>query len=167
MAEAVTKVDETKQNTAWAIEIAKHVELKNVLLLRSSVATQRQDIAAKVTGEVNITAKAVFPPDQEGKRRVFIVEAGVALKGREAKDPAVQLYEVSSTFALLYVLDDAAKELPDAAFEAFAQLNGMMNAYPYLREHVQSTVQKMGFQQVVLPVFRVTKMPLPKKAAKS
>jgi hypothetical protein len=38
---------------------------------------------------------------------------------------------------------------------AFAKVNGVFNAWPYFREIVQSTMQRMDLPPVILPVYRV------------
>jgi hypothetical protein len=38
---------------------------------------------------------------------------------------------------------------------AFAKVNGVFNAWPYFREFVQSTSQKMDLPVILLPVYRV------------
>lgn len=43
----------------------------------------------------------------------------------------------------------------DSFFSAFANVNGMFNAWPYARELVHSTVARMGLPPMILPVYRV------------
>jgi hypothetical protein len=52
-----------------------------------------------------------------------------------------------------------------AELRAFAKVNGVFNAWPYFREVVQSTSQKMDLPVVLLPVYRVPQQPRPATAA--
>jgi hypothetical protein len=48
---------------------------------------------------------------------------------------------------------------------AFAKVNGVFNAWPYFREFLQSTSQKMDLPVILLPVYRVPQPPRPEVEA--
>ena len=50
-----------------------------------------------------------------------------------------------------------------AEIGSFAKVNGVYNAWPYFREYVQTTLQKMNLPPLILPVYRIP--PPPKKPA--
>lgn len=50
-----------------------------------------------------------------------------------------------------------------AEISSFAKVNGVYNAWPYFREYVQTTVQRMNLPPVILPVYRIP--PPPKNPA--
>jgi hypothetical protein len=94
----------------------------------------------------------------------FVVEATGTAAGMTTEQIPRQAFRVSCTYQILYEVSSAAAFPPLDALQHFAQLNGMVNAYPYLREHLQNTVQRMGFDPVVIPVFRAPRAPDPKPA---
>jgi hypothetical protein len=39
--------------------------------------------------------------------------------------------------------------------DAFAKVNGVFNAWPYFREYIQTTTQRMNLPPIIIPVYRV------------
>ncbi len=72
---------------------------------------------------------------------------------------------VSTTVRLVYAFSGAVP--PKADLEQFAKVNGIYNAWPYLREIVQSTTTRMGIAPLMLPLFRVGTGPKKKKPNRS
>lgn len=64
---------------------------------------------------------------------------------------------IACTVRLVYRFSAGVPARADLA--EFAKLNGMYNAWPYLREIVQSMTLRMGISPLVLPMFRA-KSPL-------
>jgi hypothetical protein len=58
------------------------------------------------------------------------------------------------TFALEYHSGEISR-FPDSVLEEFARVNGVYNAWPYLREYVQTTVSRMNLPPLLLPLLRV------------
>ena len=55
---------------------------------------------------------------------------------------------ITSTYALLY---ESKIEPTDGMLEIFLNLNVSVNAWPYLREHVQGTITRFGWNPLILP----------------
>jgi preprotein translocase subunit SecB len=62
---------------------------------------------------------------------------------------------LGATFELSYGLD-APVAASGGDLRAFAELNGVFNAWPYWREYVQSMTTRMGLPPLVVPVFRLS-----------
>lgn len=62
---------------------------------------------------------------------------------------------VSAIYALDYSLA-VGVTFDDTALEHFCVFNGTFNAWPYWREFVQTTTQRLGVTPFVMPVMRVT-----------
>jgi hypothetical protein len=62
---------------------------------------------------------------------------------------------VSAIYALDYTLS-GDQTFDDVALEHFCVFNGTFNAWPYWREFVQSTTQRLGVTPFVMPVMRIT-----------
>jgi hypothetical protein len=82
--------------------------------------------------EVRISSARV-----EGKKMPLHLKVEYELKYRVPKDFKASKAEVSS----------------------FAKMNGIYNAWPYFREYVQTTTQRMNLPPVVLPVYRIPQTP--------
>lgn len=61
--------------------------------------------------------------------------------------------QIRATFALTYTLKESNKVTPEMA-QAFGEVNGAYNAWPFWREFVYSTMARMGLPPLVMPVFR-------------
>jgi preprotein translocase subunit SecB len=70
-------------------------------------------------------------------------------------DPPVAIRAV---FALTYKVENLAS-FSDEELQAFGEINGVLNAWPFWRELVYSTLSRMGMPPVTLPTFRVIPTP--------
>lgn len=79
----------------------------------------------------------------------FIVEVAYALRFvREEK----QIANLKVTFGILY---DSQQPMTDTIFALFAENNLQLNAWPYLREYLSSTVSRMGWLAFTLPSLKI------------
>jgi hypothetical protein len=58
------------------------------------------------------------------------------------------------TYTLQYGVENA-KRFSDDVLQEFARVNGTFNAWPYLREYVQTTSSRMNLPPLMVPVLRV------------
>ncbi len=64
-----------------------------------------------------------------------------------------ELLRVDATFRVLYSVPDMSEHSHED-FQCFARLNGTFNVWPYWRELVQTTGNRVGLSDLVIPVFR-------------
>lgn len=96
--------------------------------------------------------------DQPG----FRVRAMLRLQIFEGKDwsedqegPESAAAEMFAAYELTYELPEDS-DVPDDALDAFAETNGVFNAWPYFREFAQSSAARMGLPPVLVPLFRLS-----------
>ena len=131
------------------------VELNDVRLVESSVKTVIR--SPKDAGDVDITFKAGAKVDAPPTAGVFYVlataEMNIAL--RQTKVSAVS---VRAAYELKYHLPGKlktnAKDL-----NKFAQVNGIFNAWPFFREFIQNSFERMHLPSMTLPVYRLGNPP--------
>jgi hypothetical protein len=85
-------------------------------------------------------------------------------KGKDTRD----IFNLKCEFEIDYTFlaqGGPPAEQREQFFQAFADVNGLYNSWPYLRELVHSTVIRMGIPPVVLPVYRVPTPAKPQVAA--
>ena len=70
---------------------------------------------------------------------------------KQGQEDERQLFKVEAAFAAIYVVD-GDDPIDDATLEAFAQMNGVYNCWPYWREFLQSSTTRMGITPVTLPL---------------
>lgn len=87
----------------------------------------------------------------------ILVLARFQLRGWVGKDVpgADPPLSIGGTFGLRYSAS-SLDHLGDDQLRAFAQINGVFNAWPYWREFVQNSAARMGLPRLILPVFRFT-----------
>jgi hypothetical protein len=89
----------------------------------------------------------------------------VAIEALGDKDPAKLLFHVDCCFELQYTL--AQDYAPTAEeVEAFKRANAVFHCWPYMREFVQSSTQRMGLRVPPIPMLRLEPLP-PVEAPKS
>ncbi len=71
---------------------------------------------------------------------------------------------IEATFILIYKAEKL-EGLDEKNFNAFAETNGIYNAWPYWREFVQNTVARMCLPPLTIPVFRL--LPAKKKSSRN
>lgn len=134
--------------------LVKAVELVGVHLIdaKSSLALDRlqpeQDDALEL---------AVQPPDYRGEfhEEQSVLYCGVRLRLTLARPNEEAIVAISTEYALFYHLPCEFKPT-DTAVRHFASQNAVFNAWPFFREHVCSTVAKMGLPPLIIPLFRLS-----------
>lgn len=141
-----------------AAGVAKHVELRNVVM-RSVSAAVKLPLAEACSvieagkTDANVKVKPTHTFDEGSLSLTVAIEFEISIT---TGDPPRDVLELGAVFELSYGVDSPPPpEHRDVLLNAFAHLNGTYNAWPYVRELVQSTTARMALPPVVLPVFRV------------
>lgn len=80
------------------------------------------------------------------------------VRSKKGSSPGADIVRIACAFRLAYSFNVKAgppEALREELFTAFANVNGIFNAWPYIRELVQTTATRMGLPPLVLPVYRV------------
>lgn len=146
-----------------AAMVARFVELHEVAMTRleARLLVPRTTALNATAWDFKYEKTATFRFDEETK----VIAVDLALDGAivgllNPKDQKKQrLASMSCSFNLEYSFN--AKGGPEGQerhnfFLAFANINGLYNAWPYFREALQSTAARLGFPPVVLRVHRVS-----------
>ncbi len=145
-------------DVSLAARVSSKVEIVNVLLKQSSCYRKPDTGKAKIALEIE--CDTTYEIDK--KNSIITVLPNFKLKGysekKEADEPALK---IEAVFVLIYKVSNF-KDLKKKHFEAFANTNGIYNAWPYWREFVQNTIARMSLPPLTIPVFRI--VPVPAKA---
>lgn len=136
---------------AMAVSVATRVQIQSVRLIESTV---RQSLLNdRLPTKIAITADPAITIDAE--RHSLVARAKLALTGRyKESDKGQPALQIAAEFGIDYTID-STDGLSQENYDAFAELNGIHNVWPYWREYVQSIVGRMGFPPLVIPVHRV------------
>lgn len=132
-----------------AAPVSERVEVLEILLAESMTkrGAVRDSLPAKLTMGVNVETQVDKDEKVVCVRPRFVLSA----KYDEADDE--ELLRIEAQFVLRYRVP-SFDGLRKANIEAFGELNGLYNAWPYWREFVQSTTVRMGLPSLTVPVYR-------------
>ncbi len=150
-----------KQNRIdHASAVSERVEIEDVKLLQSKC--HYHPTGEKLPDKLNVEFHVKTNADQASLSIHVVVGFRLTgiFEGASPKDEP--LLEIEAKFLLLYRVS-SLEGLSHRNLKAFGELNGLYNAYPYLREFVQSTTSRMGLPPLVIPVLK----PLGRKATRT
>jgi preprotein translocase subunit SecB len=136
-----------------AAPVAEQVQIRGVLL--AEVRSKRQPDADGSRKDIQVKIEVVRV-DLAPQRDVnaFVVQPTFRLRAEwlDQRDEAAP-FEIEGTFVAFYSLE-SIENFTDENLQAFAQVNGVFNVWPYWRELAQSMVSRMGLPPFTVPVFR-------------
>lgn len=153
-----------------AAAVARFVEVGDVSLVSMGAELLVPKARALGADEARLAfdKKTSFEFDEETRsltvnvKLIFNVKGAFHQKahGKEKRSDTTEedLLRVACAFRLQYAFNvkgGPPADERDSFFAAFANVNGMFNAWPYVRELVHSTVARMGLPPMILPVYRV------------
>ena len=144
---------QTKEETQLAIAVHQNAQISNVRLARSKVTTDRPEIAIKDLVSVSMGVKA---KQVDGPAGQLLVEVSFRLAGsRKGDQPKNKTaFCVECTFEVTYLLRPEFTPTTEQT-KAFKDGNAIFNSWPYCRQYVQETIQRIGYPPLFLPFLRV------------
>lgn len=136
-------------------QVSKLVELSDVKLCEVSLRSEGD--CSSVEGGFNrlVVQHGSSPQlDLENNVLTVMVPFSVEMSGDEDEEgnESLRIY-ICGSYELVYELD--FKKVSDQdAIDVFADVNAPFNAWPYIRELVQSLTSRMGMCQLTVPVYR-------------
>lgn len=118
-----------------------------------------------LSGDVtwNIGRRTSYNFDEESKGLSVFLEASTSgvrpPAGNEeetAGSAVTPLVTITAVFVVEYqlVVDPPPADRRDKFFGSFAEINGTVNAWPYVRELVQNTLVRMNLPPITVPLYR-------------
>ncbi|WP_309891702.1 hypothetical protein [Archangium sp.] len=140
----------TKEVQQAVFALARVVELTNVRVVAFGARLLEQ--APATTQEVHIEVDSQVQPGvlPEG----FVVEGQFKLTARTTFEEAKDFLELNYRVGAVYRLPSAPLP-PIDVLRAFAETNGMVHLWPYVRAYVQQTCAQLGVPIITLPPFRI------------
>ncbi len=126
-------------------EFLSHVDLKNIVLDSCVVKTNRNKIAANM--KMDIKNEVDYVIENENLVIIYsrydIIASKTSLKAFALKITCTYRVELSSH-----------QPVTADFLDIFTQVNIKVNTWPYLREFVQSTIQRIGYPPLTLPLLK-------------
>lgn len=146
--------DQNEREYKFASAVAPHVMLKNIYV--KAISAEMNDPRAQV---VSAMAEKDMSASVKWNTSHLFIEESLSLDVRLdfnvsfGQKPSVSMLY---SYVLEYGLDSPPPvESREALLSAFAKVNGAYNAWPYLREIVQTTCARMSIPTPLLPIYRV------------
>jgi preprotein translocase subunit SecB len=141
-------------NTTQVNRVTAAVDIGNIRLVALRAETNVREVKAPGEAQINVNYKSGLPePVHPDGSFVVFVEFNVGVMTAEDPEPK---FSVMAAFEIAYRLRENT-EYTEEEMKQFASTNAVFNAWPYLRETVQSILARMNLPAVVLPLFRYGK----------
>lgn len=144
---------QTKEETELAVAVNHNAQINDVRLARAKSAGDRPEIALKnpIVVSMNVRAKHI-----EASGGQLLVEVSFRLTGSRKDDRSRNrtIFCVECTFEVSYQLRPEFTPTAEQ-IKAFKDGNAIFNCWPYCRQYVQETIQRMGYPPLLLPLLRV------------
>lgn len=133
--------------------IVSVVQIRGIRLLEASCRSLVR--ASEIPETMHVESSQDAAVDAESANRGSrVIRVALQLEIRDDGDEGSVLAEIRATFELSYAIPED-ETFSAEEWEAFAGLNAVFNAWPYWREFVQTSLARMGFPVLTVPVFRV------------
>jgi hypothetical protein len=149
----------TKSNTtivppnkmALAVSVAARVQIQSIHVVE--MFGKQSLLNGKLPTQLSIAVKT--SPEVHAQQHTIDIRAKFVLLGRYTdSDTGEPPLQISAEFVIRYSLN-STEGLTKEHYDAFAELNGIHNGWPYWREYVQSVTTRMGFPPLAIPVSRL------------
>lgn len=137
-------------------ELIAKVEIEDVHLVEANAETKVRSPSDTGAVDLLVNREAEISEHQEENGTFFVMAKMKAqLVPEQAKEEP--LVSIETSFELQYRLPEGFHVDPET-LTAFAETNGIYNAWPYWREFIQSMFVRMGLPPLVLPLLRAREM---------
>jgi preprotein translocase subunit SecB len=146
-------ITQTKQESDLAIALHQNAQIVDLRLARAKASADRPgaELKAPIAASLDVKAKQVEGPSEQ-----LFIEVSFRLTGTKKENGQKERTAVSveCTFEVTYQLK--AGFTPNLEqIKAFKDGNAVFNCWPYGRQHIQDTIQRLGFPPLILPFLRV------------
>jgi len=148
------------ENVQLAQRLIAAVQLEDVRLVQAAARTGVR--SREEAGEIGLSAHQSAKAPQGIRNGVFYVLAAFELRITSVKAGATEPKRLPLHLKVEYELRYRVPgdfKASKAELASFAKVNGVYNAWPYFREYVQTTTQRMSLPPVIMPVFRIPQPP--------
>jgi len=152
----------TTSKLELGVPVSQLVELDTIFITESSA--RRKPLRGELPPEMNLSIDV--ETDVNRGQGIVQVRPRFELIARYDETAAGELLRIVAVFLLQYRLS-SFEGLTKANFNAFGEMNGLYNAWPYWREFVQATTVRMGLPPFTIPVYRPVEKKKPARAAPS
>ena len=145
-------IQESKEATelGLAIKVSDRVELESIRQLAGIFHLEAINTEGKKS--FTIVPKTKVKVDEKNKKIICFVDFTVdTFIARDKEQKKLAFFE--SRYVLVYSIK-SMEGLTAKNFDAFVKFNGVFNAWPYLREFMQTATSRLALPPLILPTYR-------------
>lgn len=153
----------SKPKMELATAVSERVEIETVRLLESNAWCRA--VREELPGNVDIGIRPISTLDR--KKGTVLVRVHLVVSAQyDTSESTEEPLRIEATFLLQYRLASTAG-LRKENVEAFGELNGVFNVWPYWREYVQSMTTRMGLPSLTMPSLKLSGRPTARSSARA
>lgn len=142
---------EPQDTLAIVNKVGAHTEIASVQLVKvRAEARVRPESIVGQPGKYFIEQRVSHTLAQD-RLEVFVA---YTVTVKKTDDAAKDWLLIAPTFRVLYRVTNASELAPEHV-ERFASFNAIFNTWPYLRELLQNTTDRMGFPPLTIHLYRI------------
>lgn len=137
-------------------DVANRVELDGVRLSELEAKTPARPMLSEAALFLGFSYNSALRrcDDRPGFDVIFTFQCGLDEKTEKEGAKGTRLLDLRAVFTLEYRLPEVPPSDWTERLETFARVNGVVNAWPYVRSELQNVCTKMGLPPIALPVYR-------------
>jgi preprotein translocase subunit SecB len=143
-----------------AFPLQQNCELRKVTLLRCSASIEEHAEPLKGPFSLHLSHDSTEKSVAQG---MFRVEVQFKALGRDSSEPPKLHFTLECSFGLDYAITDKSFQPTSESIAAFKSGNAVYNCWPYAREFIQNTTERMALDLPPLPFLRVAQKSKPKE----
>ena len=143
------RIDSPPTKIRLAERVAATVDIIEVRLVETSAMQQMMDAAHPP--KVRVARKSETIRNNEDG--FIAVKISFLFEAKDAEKEGGAKVKIEAVYDLMYRLENLS-QFSDEEIDAFGDVNGCYNAWPFWREYVYTTLARMGLPPITLPVFR-------------
>lgn len=166
-------IEQNAAETKLAFEVISNAAIGRIRLARAKVVSQAIDEGVKspIAVMFNFKSKPVTAPASVMRLEIAFRMTGVEENGEAKNEPPQKKLEekkpepivlVECAYEVDYELRDGFS-ITSEQVKAFKDGNAIFNVWPYFREYLQDSLQKMGLPPLTAPFLRLQPKPKPPK----
>lgn len=132
------------------VKVADRIDLQAVRLIQSDCLLRATGLRGPYELALDQSVEVRVDSDRKSMAVIPSFKVDAFVKDVKKEEPD---FKISASFVLNYKIENS-EGLSDEDFQAFGDVNGIFNAWPYWREFVQNTTVRMGLPPLTIPVFR-------------
>jgi len=145
------QISQDSREITSAFAVQSRCELKRILLSSCEALRNGDETDFQSPFELKFAHECLKTQIHASR---LVIELRFSFEGKDSSESERSMFRVGCGFELIYDLHGKVRPT-DEEIDAFKKGNAVFNCWPYVREFVQQTAARMGFQPPPIPLLRI------------